>query len=71
VIRLMLRSPRAWLPAVTAMTALAVGIPRGGISAAHARSGDDPRSAAAGLSLDIYDGLEKARVCAAVLVKDW
>jgi len=48
VIRLMLRSPRAWLPAVTAMTALAVGFPRGGISAAHARSGDDPRSAAAG-----------------------
>jgi hypothetical protein len=44
----MLRSPRVWLPAVTAMTALAIGIPHGGINAAHARSGDDLRSAAAG-----------------------
>ena len=47
MIGLTLRSARAWLPALTALTAVAIGLPRGSMSAAQTRSGDDPRSAAA------------------------
>ncbi len=47
MIGLTLRSARAWLPALTALTAVAIGLPRGSTSAAQTRSGDDPRSAAA------------------------
>ena len=46
--RLTLRSARLWVLTLTALTALAIGAPHGSMSAAQTRSGDDPRSAAAG-----------------------
>ena len=46
--RLLLRSARVWLPALTALTVLAFGATRSSISAAHTQSGADLRSAAAG-----------------------
>ena len=42
------RSARVWLPALTALTALAVGATRGSTSSAQTRSGSDILSAAAG-----------------------